>query len=195
MRRSFYVFVLATLILLIPSFRSIAQTKKGDFKISLGAFSSYGYPDGLPSTATNSIPTTNLTGEYLLSKSFSIGPYISHTYVYTKFPGMTTSYKDDWRGWDLGLRGTYYLSSLFGMNEKFDLYVAGFLGYTTGSLRYDRSNIYRDELNYTADDISGGGIAGLRCYISPWIGLYGELGMSRQFFAGAGVSFSLKKKD
>lgn len=190
MRKLFFAIILVSFLLPLEN---RAQTQKGDFKISLGAFSSYGYPEGLPSTATNSIPTTNLTAEYLIHRAFSIGAYTSYTYTYYKYTGPYP-YKDVWREWSFGAKGSFYPSAFFKNNEKFDLYLTGFLGYTTGSLILDKDNIYRDELNYSKNDLSGGGILGLRYHLSPRMALFGEMGMARKFFVGAGASLTLRNK-
>lgn len=170
------------------------QTKKGDIKISLGAYSGYGYPHNFSEGPGRSIPTSAVNGEYFIGKAFSAGPYIAYTYMFYKFVDPMSGYKDVWRGWDLGVKWNFYISSFFDEDREFDIYLSGFVGYTTRSLIYDRNNIYRDELNYSIDDMSAGGILGFRYNLNDVIGLYGEAGTSRKFFAGAGVTFNLNSK-
>ena len=170
------------------------QNNKNDLLINFGASSGYGYPNGLTSTENSGIPTLNISGEYSLCKLFSLGVYGAYTYSFFKYDHPQVGYRDVWEGWDIGLRSTLHLASLFVKNEKCDFYLAPFVGYTTRSLIYDKSNIYRDSLNYTVDAVSVGGIFGFRYLITKNFGVYGEAGLSRKFFVGGGISFNINSK-
>ena len=193
MKQSLFAFTIIISTVLVPSFKGWTQNDKHDIKISFGAFSGYGYPNGLPGT-TSGIPTLNLTGEYFLNKFFSLGGYTSYTYSFDEFENPQSGYKDVWKGWDVGVKTNFYISPFFKKNEKIDLYLTGFFGYTTRSLVYDKSNIYRDSLNYSVDATTVGAILGFRYFINTVIGFYFEAGLSRNSFLGAGVSFNIKNK-
>ena len=190
-------FVIISVILVIPTI-GVTQTSKNSFTISLGlSDEGYGYPNHLADVPTNILPTVNLYGEYYLSNVLSIGVYGAYTYSYYKFHDFTypsESYKDAWQGWDFGLRYAVHLSPIFIKNEKIDLYLSAFSGYTKRSLVYDKKNIYRDSLNYNTDAFSVGGILGVRYFISKEIGVFGEVGFSRKAFLGGGVTYQILSK-
>jgi hypothetical protein len=62
------------------------------------------------------------------------------------------------------------------------------------ALVYDKTNIYRDILNYSVNTLSFGGLVGFRYYITPKFGLYGEAGMSRELFLGGGATLRINSK-
>lgn len=194
MTKPYLTFALTIAFILL--FKSLAwtQTTKNDLLINFGASSGYGYPNGLTSTENSGIPTLNLSGEYSLNKLLSFGLYTAYTYSFFKFDDPQVGYKDVWRGWDIGAKSTFHISPFFIKDEKADMYLAVFSGYTTRSLVYDKSNIYRDSLNYNVDAFSYGGILGFRYLITKKIGLYGETGLSRKFFIGGGISFIINTK-
>lgn len=177
--------------------RICTQTNKNEFLLNIGAYSGYGYPDGLPSTETSGIPTIDVGAEYFLNKYLAIGSYIAFTYTFDKFVGSTERYKDVWRGWDIGIKTTFHFNPLLAeqLRKKADVYISGFVGYTTRSLRYDKSNIYRDSLNFNIDALSIGEILGLRYSINRKIGLYGELGKSRNWFLGGGINVTINQNE
>jgi len=170
-----------------------AQNKNA-FLISFGPSSNgYGYPIGLGATATNSIPTTNLFVEYGISDRITFGVYGAYTNWYDEFVDPQVGYKDEWKGVDLGVRGTYHSRPLIFKNLGF--YLSPFVGYTHRSMVYDKTNIYRDELNYKVDAITIGGLTGLRYWFLPFFGVYAEAGISRKFFVGGGATFRIGAKD
>ncbi|MFZ6025177.1 MAG: hypothetical protein ACOYVG_12075 [Bacteroidota bacterium] len=170
-----------------------AQTNKGSLIINLGASSGYGYPTGLKSTENSGIPTLDFHAEYSLHKIFSFGPYIAYTYSFDQFDNPQVGYKDVWKGWDIGLRGTLHVGSIFLQNEKADLYITSFAGYITRALVYDRTNIYRDSLNYKTNDFGAGGIVGFHYFFNNRLGLYIETGISKEFFIGGGVAYKFQR--
>ena len=197
--KKFYLtsfFSISAIFLITTS--GLTQTYKKTFAINFGlSEEGYGYPNSLPETQTNILPTVNLYCEYFFDKAFSIGLYGAYTYSYYKFHDFTypsESYKDAWEGWDLGLRYTLHLSPILIKNEKIDLYLSAFSGYTKRALVYDKKNIYRDSLNYNTDAFSVGGILGVRYFISKKIGVYGEAGLSRKTFLGGGVTYQILSK-
>ncbi len=170
---------------ILVALSSLNAQNKNAFQLSFGPMSSgYGYPSGLRATQSNSIPTTNLFVEYGLSNRFTIGVYGAYTNWYDEFIHPQAGYRDDWKQIDVGVRAAYHLGK-----KNFDFYLSPFLGYTHGSMEYDKTNIYRDELNYKIDAINAGGIIGARYWIIPAVGLHLETGMSRKFFIGGGASF------
>jgi hypothetical protein len=194
-RRSFFI-VTATLLFGITA---SAQNSTKSVTINLGlSAEGYGFPNYLyEQPQRNFLPTLNLYGEYFLGKIFSVGFYSAYTYNYYKFHDYvypSDSYKDNWRGWDLGLRYMFHLNPILIKTDKIDLYAAGFSGYTSRSLVYDKKNIYRDTLNYNIDALSVGGLLGGRYFISKHVGVYGEAGFSRQLFLGAGVTYKLTRR-
>jgi hypothetical protein len=74
------------------------------------------------------------------------------------------------------------------------LYLAAFPGYTSRSLVYDKTNIYRNSLNYNINALSVGGILGFRYFIFKKLGIYGEAGLSRNIFLGAGLTYQIQSK-
>jgi hypothetical protein len=171
-----------------------AQTKAKDIVLNLGAYSGYGHQQREPFTENSGIPAMSVGAEYFFSKCFAIGTYVTYTYVYDKFVGTTERYKDVWRGWDIGVKPTFHFNPLLAEHiaNKMDIYVSGFGGYAYRALRYDKTNIYRDSLNYSIDGLSAGGIIGFRFYASKKFGLYGELGKSNRWFIGGGVTLKLR---
>jgi hypothetical protein len=190
-----FFFTMSAIFLIVTN--GMSQANKS-FAVNLGlSAQGYGYPNRLyEQPQTNPTPTINLYGEYFLGKIFSLGFYGAYTYNYYKFHDYVydDSYKDAWRGWDFGLRYTCHLSPIFIKNDKTDLYLAAFSGYTTRSFVYDKKNIYRDSLNYSIDALSIGAILGFRYFISKQIGVYGEAGLSRDIFLGAGVTYQIFKQ-
>ncbi len=89
-----------------------AQQRGHEIIVNLGASSGYGYPSGLTSTENGGIPTLNLHFEKSAGRYFSIGPYIAYTYSFYKFDNPQTGYKDVWKGWDVGIRGSFHLGPL-----------------------------------------------------------------------------------
>ena len=172
------------------------QNKKNDILINSGVSSGYGYPSelGRVDTENSGIPTLNLNGEYSLNDYFSLGLYSAYTYSFYKYDNPISGYKDVWKGWDIGIKSTIHVSPFFIKNKNADLYFTAFSGYTSRSLVYDKSNIYRDSLNYNVDAFSIGGILGFRYLITRQFGLYVESGISRKFFIGGGISFAFRSK-
>ena len=171
-----------------------AQHDKGDLLLNLGLSSGYGYPNGLPETENSGNPTVNFHAEYSLNKFIGIGIYGAFTYSFYKYDNSPQSYKDNWSGWDMGARVTLHIASFFTKNEKADLYVAGFSGYTRMALVLDQNDIYRDSLDYRVKAFSAGPIIGFRYAISQRFAFYLEAGTSRKFFVGGGVTFKIPSK-
>ena len=177
--------------LLIFSSTVIAQTKKGSILLNTGLSSGYGYPSKLTSTENSGISTVNISGEYFLHTHFSIGPYAAYTHQFYRYEHPDYPYKDVWKGWDFGLRTVFHFSPDFFRDKKAVVYLAAFGGYSTFAMRHDRENIYRQVIDFNVSGFSAGGIAGFRYFIKRRFGLYGEAGMSRKFFVGAGLSLQL----
>lgn len=171
-----------------------AQTKAKDIVLNLGAYSGYGYKQIEPFTETSGIPAMSAGAEYFFNKYFAIGSYVTYTYAYDKFVGTTERYKDVWYGWDIGVKPTFHFNSLLAehLANKIDIYLSGFGGYAYRALRYDKTNIYSDSLNYSINGLNAGGIIGFRFYASKKIGLYSELGKSHRWFIGGGFILNLR---
>ncbi|MBI1779798.1 MAG: hypothetical protein HYR66_00215 [Sphingobacteriales bacterium] len=168
-----------------------SQKNNKEIVISIGVYSQYGYPSKLTSTENSGIPTAGLGGDYRLSKLFSIGLYAAYTYSFFKYDDPNVGYKDVWKGWDAGLRGTLHIGEFFLKNKKYDIYLAVFSGYTKRSMIHDKSNIYRDSLNFKESAFSIGSFAGVRFFTNKKIGFFIETGLSRKFIIGGGLSFKL----
>jgi hypothetical protein len=183
--------------ILFISSTGTAQTSKNNIAINFGLSSGYGYPSLLYSENCNCIPAANLSGDYSLNRLFSVGIYGAYTYTFFKFEDYLTpgiNYKDVWKGWDIGVRGSFHFSPFIMNNKKTDLYVAAFIGDAIYSLVYDKKNIYHDSLNQKVNSVNIGGIAGVRYYITGIIGLYVESGLSGKFFMSGGISFNISHK-
>ncbi len=170
-----------------------AQTDKNDIVINLGVSSGYGYPSSLY-RENSGIPAINLSGDYSLNRLISLGLYAAYTYTFHKFQYPTMpeiEYKDVWKGWDIGIKSTFHVSPFIIKNEDWDLYIAAFFGYASHSLVFDRKNVDNDHINYHVGEINAGSMLGFRYYLSRNIGLYAEAGVSRKFFAGAGLSLNI----
>ena len=170
-----------------------AQTDKNDIVINLGVSSGYGYPSSLY-RENSGIPAINLSGDYSLNRLISLGLYGAYTYTFHKFQYPTMpqiEYKDIWKGWDVGIKSSFHVSPFIIKNEDWDLYIAAFFGYASHSLVFDRKNVDNDHINYHVGEINAGSMLGFRYYLSRNIGLYGEAGVSRKFFAGAGLSLNI----
>lgn len=171
-----------------------AQTKAKDIVLNLGAYSGYGHKQREPFTENSGIPALSAGAEYFVNKYFALGSYVTYAYVFDKFVGASVRYKDVWRGWDIGVKPTFHFNRLLAerIATKVDIYLSGFGGYSYRALRYDKTNIYRDSLNYSTNGLSAGGIIGFRFYPSEKIGVYGELGKSYRWFIGGGVAIRLR---
>ncbi len=199
MKKVYLTFFFTISAILLIATNGLTQSYKKNFSINLGlSAEGYGYPNRLyEQPQNNSIPTLNFYGEYSLCKIFSLGLYGAYTYNYYKFHDYAypdDSYKDAWKGWDFGLRYTFHLTPILIKNGQIDFYVAAFSGYTSRSFVYDKKNIYRDSLNYSINALSVGGLLGFRYFISKHIGVYGEVGLSKDIFLGAGVTYQVRKK-
>ena len=104
-------------------------------------------------------------------------------------------YKDVWKGWDVGIKSSFHVSPFIIKNEDWDRYVAAFFGYAHHSLVFDRKNVDNGHINYHVGEINAGSMLGFRYYLSRNIGLYTEAGVSRKFFAGAGLSLNINSDD
>lgn len=171
-----------------------AQSGRGDFTASLGVFSNNGYRGGtFPAPATGA-GTVNLAVEYRFSRLFSAGPYASYTYSWYHYDFSQPNYTEEWKGWDIGARGSFHFSPLIMKKDKVDLYVSAFVGYVGMNMVYDKNNIYRDTLNYSEHALNAGVIAGGRFYFNKHVGLYAEAGLAREAFIGGGVSLNFGGK-
>jgi hypothetical protein len=174
-----------------------AQTDKNDIIINLGVSSGYGYPSSLHKE-NSGIPAINLSGDYSLTRLVSLGFYSAYTYTFYKFQYPTMpeiEYKDVWKGWDVGIKSSFHVSPFIIRNEDWDLYVAAFFGYAHHSLVFDRKNVDNGHINYHVGEINAGSMLGFRYYLSRNIGLYTEAGVSRKFFAGAGLSLNINSDE
>ena len=191
-----YLFALGIMTMLLLSVSGSAQTRKHDVVINLGPSSGYGYPS--PFRPENGrIPAFNLSADFSLNTLLSCGVYAAYTYSFYRFPDQIIpglKYKDVWKGWDMGVRSSFHFSSLIMDNEKTDLYITAFFGYTILSLEYDKRNIHRTRFNYDLHDINAGNIAGFRYHLTRIVGLYAEAGLSRKFFMSAGASVNISSK-
>ena len=177
-----------------------AQTNKNTLIINFGAASGYGYPIQL-GDLYREIPTSILSTEYPFNSLLTLGVYTAYTYASYKYPYPPVAYKNVWKGWDIGIHGSLHIISFFKKEKKSkvdkewtDLYLKLFSGFTSRSLVYDKTNIYRDSLNYHINTLSLGSILGLRYFINTWFGLYAEIEISRELFFGGGVTFRIFRK-
>jgi hypothetical protein len=194
MQNKFSTYFLLLIATVFATLAAKSQHSKSDLLLNLGFSSGYGYPNGLPETENSGVPALNFDGEYSLNKFIGIGIYGAYTYSFYKYNSPTQSYKDNWIGWDMGARLTLHIASFFIKNEKADLYLAGFSGYTTMALKLDKNDIYRDSLDYRVKAFSAGPILGFRYAVSPRFAFYLEAGTSRMFFVGGGVTFKIPSK-
>gem|GEM_PF-2556138 len=194
---NFFIKKIIPLILVVMLIEEVkAQTLKNDLVINIGGYSGYGYNKLQPFTGAPVIPVSSLGSEYFLSNHISIGSYVAYTYDYDIIIDSKQRNKDIWRGWDIGIKPTLHFNPFLSeqLKKTADIYIAGFGGYAYRALRYHKSNIYRDELNYDVDGLNIGGILGFRYLLSNKVSLYGELGKSSRWFAGGGIAFTIKSK-
>jgi hypothetical protein len=188
------IITLATAQLFCTTFIGNAQTTKNSISINFGLSSGHGYPSHLYRENCNCIPSINLSANYSINELFSAGIYGAYTYTYFKYKNYLEpliTYEDIWKGWDIGIRGSFHFSPLIIKNKNFDLYTTAFIGGALYSLEYDKKNIYHDSLNQKFNAINIGGLLGFRYYITQVIGLYAEGGLSRKFFIGGGVTLNI----
>jgi hypothetical protein len=186
-------------IFIILSFSIVqAQNKKGDIYVQFGVSSGYGYPTELTSLDQSSIPTMSVGVGLCVNKLYHAGFYAAYTYSYFIYDnGLPSSYKDVWKGWDIGIKNTFHIGRLFLKNNDLDLYIGAITGYTQRSRVFisemEVPDPYYDILNYKKHAFTIGGLAGLKYFITKRFDLYGEIGPSRQLFIGVGASFKLNK--
>jgi len=191
--RKLWAFALGILWTLLLSLSGSAQKSRHDIVVNLGPSTGYGYPSPFRST-NGRVPSLNISGDYSLYDLLSVGLYGAYTYSFYKMKDQTVpglEYKDIWRGWDVGVRSSFHFSPLILENEKTDLYIAAFFGYSDYSLNFDKKNIHRTLYKYELRDINAGSLAGLRYYLTKTIGLYAEAGLSRKFFLSAGAAINV----
>jgi len=176
-----------------------AQNKKGDVYVQIGVSNGYGYPTELTALDQNSIPTMSLGAGLCVNILYHAGFYAAYTYscfIYDN--GLPSSYKDVWKGWDIGIKNTFHIGSLLLKNDDLDLYIGAITGYTQRSRVFitemEVPGYYYDILNYKEHAFTIGGLAGLKCFINKRLDVYGEMGYSRKLFGGAGVSIKLNKQ-
>ena len=196
--KSYHKIILSIFIISFFASTALAQKKKRAIYIEIGASSGYGYPTELTALPVNSIPTVNFGAGVSVNKLYHAGFYAAYSYSYFKYDnGLPSSYKDVWKGWDIGLKNTFHIGKLFLKNDNLDLYIGAITGYTQRSRvfisKMEVPGYYYDILNYKEHAFTIGGLAGLKYFISKRLDLYGEMGYSRGLFIGAGVSLKLNK--
>src|SRR5687768_5725631 len=108
-------FLLLAVLAMTISFSSMAQYDKGEFILNAGIGLGYYYAGGT---------TLQVNGEYFFTDKLSIGPYLGYTNYSYRFAGAGWDYNFI----DLGVRGSYHFSELFGINnENLDIYGGAFL--------------------------------------------------------------------
>jgi hypothetical protein len=147
----------------ILTIQSQAQYDKGDFLLNAGIGLGYYYTNG------GGVPLL-LSGQWLVTDKISVGPYLG----YTSWNYGSVFYDYRYTFIDIGGRGSYHFSELFGItNEKLDIYGGVFLGFVISSYSGDNVPGYVDSY--------GGGLrtglhAGARYFFAPKVAGYGELG-------------------
>jgi hypothetical protein len=193
MRKPYLGAALITAVIFFSIVSGNAQTSLHDIVINGGPSSGYGYPNPLRKI-NGGIPALNMSTDYSLNDFFSFGLYVAYTYVFYKFHDQLmpeVDYKNVWKGWDMGVRSSFHFSSLITENEKTDLYITGFFGYTMQSFVYDKRNIHSNYSDFDIHDVNAGSLAGFRYYLTKTIGIYAEAGLSREFFMSAGACINL----
>jgi Outer membrane protein beta-barrel domain len=157
--------------------------------LGIGIENSYWKSIGLPS---NRAANPSFSIEYAISKKVSVGATASYLRLKTldslpnSAPSQKTALKVHYRAIFLSSRASYH----FFASKKTDAYAALSMGYINPSIGYVSDptvNLIGRKAGF------GWGIHfGARYYISPGIGVYGELGMSRVSVLNAGATFNLK---
>jgi len=186
-------------IFIILSFSIVhAQNKKGDVYVQLGVSNGYGYPIELTALSEDNIPAVNFGVGYCVNELYHVGFYSAYTYNHFTHDYPPPAFKDVWKGWDIGIKNTFHIGRLLLKNDKLDLYVGAITGYTQRSRVYipetEPPGYYYDILNYKEDAFTIGALAGIKYFITKRLDLYGEMGFSREFFIGGGVSIKLNKQ-
>jgi hypothetical protein len=171
-------FIMKKILLLVAfstilTIQSQAQYDKGEFLLNVGIGAGYYYAGGVPLIAS---------AEWFVTDKISVGPYIGYTTWNHNY------FSNDYRYTflDIGGRGSYHFSELFGItNEKVDVYGGVFLGFTTSSYSGPNNAGYVDAYG---NRVSTGLHAGARYYFAPKIAGYGELGLGMSTLA-VGLTF------
>lgn len=145
----------------IMTIQSQAQYDKGEFLLNAGIGAGYYYAGGVPLI---------VSGEWFVTDKISVGPYIG----YTSWNRGWTTYDYRYTFIDIGGKGSYHFSELFGItNEKVDVYGGVFLGFVTSSYSGPNSAGYVDVYD---GGVRTGLHAGARYFFAPKVAGYGELG-------------------
>jgi hypothetical protein len=154
-------------ILLLVAFSTIlaiqsqAQYDKGDFLLNVGVGAGYYYAGGVPLI---------VSAEWFVTDKISVGPYLG----YTRWNNRWTAYDYRYTFIDIGARGSYHFSELFGINnENMDVYGGVLLGFTASSYTGPNSTFYNDVYD---NRVTIGPFAGFRYFFAPKVAGYGELG-------------------
>lgn len=157
--------LLALVLVVLGSVQVQAQqVQKGDLLVNAGLGFGYYYAGGV---------SLNVNGEYSVTDEIGVGPYLAYTTWRHNYVG----YRYNYSFIDVGVRGSYHLADVFGVNDnKFDPYAGAFIGFVTSSYNYDGPrNPYYD------DRYDGGVRAGIhlggRYYFADNFAAYGELGI------------------
>jgi hypothetical protein len=157
--------ILLGTITLLVSFAAQAQYKKGDFLLNAGIGLGYYYAGGT---------SLLVSGEYAFMDKLTIGPYLAYTnWNYSYGFG----YKFKYNFIDVGVRGAYHFSEMFGItNEKLDIYGGAFLGYVVSSYSQSGTSSFPTYSDSYGGAVRTGIFAGARYYFAEKVAGYGELG-------------------
>ncbi len=144
MKKSFLII----LLILSGLGKSHAQESYGNtlnFGIGVGGYSGYyGY-------VNRSMPVLHLNYEFNAAKNFTLAPFISfYTYTNTYWWGNNNrpyayyTYRETVI--PIGLKGTFYADQLLALNNKWDIYLAGSLGFALVEASWE--NGYDGDKNY-----------------------------------------------
>jgi len=170
--KTFLRFLFITFIFLSGYGPAISQEKFGNtINIGLG-IGGYG---GYYRNVGHSIPVIHLDYEFEVAKDFTLAPFASfYSYNDRYAQGGGTYYTYRQTVVPIGVKGTYYLDDLLGLNSSWDIYGAGSLGRVITRARwYDNyqgePNFYRGNALYLNLHL------GAEYHITSKIGLYLDL--------------------
>ncbi|MDP2176183.1 MAG: hypothetical protein Q8K70_09785 [Bacteroidota bacterium] len=140
-------------------------------------------------------PVFNINYEFDVAKNFTLAPSVSF-YTFSKFysPGKQLAFvRYRQTIVPIGVKGTYYLDEALNLNNKWDVYLAGTLGFNVISTRWDNGinysdKIYRDNIFRYRSPLFLDIHFGAEYHLNPKTGLYIDLSSS---FSTFGLSLKI----
>ena len=140
--------IIACLWLLVGFNHANAQEKYGNtLNLGVGVGGYYGYYGYIG----RSLPVLNINYEFDVAKNFTLAPFLSFSSYSNSYYWGNNNHPYRYYNYretviPIGLKGTYYVDDLLKLNKKWDIYVAGSLGFAIVDSHWD--NGYLGDQNY-----------------------------------------------